>query len=62
MFYEKIRIKLSYLHLILSIMDSVQQQIHFNGNFFGNKCCCCNEDSLYLKYWNILTNHIYPKI
>ena len=26
---------------------SVQQQCHFNGNVFGNKCCRCNEGSLY---------------
>ena len=28
-------------------MYSVQQQSHFNGNIFGNKCCRCNESSLY---------------
>ena len=38
---------MSFLHIILSIKDSLQQQIHFNGNIFGNKCCRCNEDSLY---------------
>ena len=26
---------------------SLQQQIHSNGNIFGNKCCRCNEGSLY---------------
>ena len=31
----------------LLIKYSVQQQIHFNGNVFGNKCCRCNEGSLY---------------
>ena len=30
------------------IKYSLQQQIHFNGNVFGNKCCPCNEGSLYL--------------
>ena len=25
----------SFLHIILSIKDSLQQQIHFNGNIFG---------------------------
>ena len=28
--------------------DSLQQQIHFNGNIFGNTCCCCNEGLLYI--------------
>ena len=45
MFYEeKTR---PFLHIILSIKDSLEQQIHNNGNIFGNKCCCCNEGSLY---------------
>ena len=48
MFSEEIRIKRSFLHIILSIKDSLQQQIHFNGNIFGNKCCRCNKGSLYL--------------
>ena len=26
----------SSVHIILSIKDSLQQQIHFNGNIFGN--------------------------
>ena len=42
-----------FLHIILSIKDSLQQQIYFNGNIFENKCCCCNEGSLY---------HTYPEI
>ena len=43
MFYVEITIKqdLSYISI------SVQQQIYFNGNVFGNKCCRCNEGSLY---------------
>ena len=45
---EEIRIKQGlFLHIILSIKDSLQQQIHFNGNIFGNTCCRCNEGSLY---------------
>ena len=36
------------LHIILSIKDSLQQQIHYNGKIFGNKCCHCNEGSLYI--------------
>ena len=48
MFCEEIRIKQGFfLHIILSINDSLQQQVHFNGNIFGNKCCRCNEGSLY---------------
>ena len=34
--------------IIVSIKDSLEQQIQFNGNIFGNKCCHCNEGSLYL--------------
>ena len=38
MFYEEILIKQGlFLHIILSMKDSIQQQIHFNGNIFGNK-------------------------
>ena len=49
MFYEEIRIKQCFfLHIILSIMDFLQQQTHFNGNIFGNKCCRCNKGSLYI--------------
>ena len=39
MFYEEIRIK----HDISVHLDSLEQQIHYNGNMFGNKCCLCNE-------------------
>ena len=39
-----------FLHIILSIKDTLQQQIHYNGNIFGNKCCRYNEASLYLLY------------
>ena len=47
MFYEELRIKArSLLHIIMSIKNSLQQQIHYNGNSFGNKCCRCNEGSL----------------
>ena len=37
--------------MILSIKDSLQQQIHYNGNIFGNIFCRCNEGSLYIKGW-----------
>ena len=37
-----------FLHTNLPIKYSVQQQIRFNGNVFGNKYCRCNEGSLYL--------------
>ena len=37
MFYEEIRIKQDlFIHIIQSIKDSLQQQIHYNGNIFGN--------------------------
>ena len=46
MFYEEIRSE----HINLLIKYSVQQQFHFNGNGFGNKCYRCNESSLYLAF------------
>ena len=49
MFYEEIRIKQGlFIHIILSIKNSLQQQIHYNGNIFWNKCYRCNEGSLYI--------------
>ena len=48
MFYEEIRKKIRpFLHINLLIKYSVQQQIRFNGNVFGNKRCHYNEGSLY---------------
>ena len=48
MFYDEITTKTRpFLHINLLILYSVQQQIHFNGNVFGNKWCRYNEDSLY---------------
>ena len=46
MFYAEIRIKqgIFLLHIILSIMDSLQ--FHYNDNIFGNNCYRCNEGSL----------------
>ena len=35
-----------FLHSILLSKYSLQQQIPFNGNIFGNNFCRCNEDSL----------------
>ena len=32
----------SFLHIILSNKDSLEQQIHYNGNIFGNKRVHCN--------------------
>ena len=46
MFFEEIT--RPFLHISLLIKYSVQQQIHFNGNIFGNICRSCNEDSLYM--------------
>ena len=40
-------IKNKALHIILTIMDSLEQQIHYNSNIFRNKCYSCNEGSLY---------------
>ena len=33
--------------------DSLQQQIHYNGNVFGNKCCRCNGGSCILHFGKI---------
>ena len=51
MFYEEIRAKQDFLHtrINLFIKYSVQKQIHFKDNFFWNKCCRCNEGSLYAR-------------
>ena len=46
-----------FLHIILSIKVSLQKQIHNSGNIFGNKCCRCNEGSLYKKY-AVLNNRV----
>ena len=49
MFYdenEKKNKTSSFIHIILSIKNSLQQQIHFNDTMFGDKCCHCNEGSL----------------
>ena len=40
-------IKQGLPYICLSIKDSLQQQIHFNGNIFGNKRCQWNDSSLY---------------
>ena len=48
MFYEEIRTKQYLSNIILSIKDSLQQQIHYNGNIFGNKFCRRNKGSLYM--------------
>ena len=49
-FYEEIKTYKTrpFLHIMVSSKDSLQQRIHFNGNIFGNKCCRCNEGSLYV--------------
>ena len=46
------------LHIILLITNSLQQQIHFNGNFFRNKCCRCNEASLYWVWFRKITSPV----
>ena len=47
-----------YSHIILTINDSLQQQIRFNGSIFGNKCCRCNEGSLYSDRWGFANSKI----
>ena len=36
-----------FLYIILSVKNSLQQKIHFNGNILGSKCCRYNKGSLY---------------
>ena len=48
---------MALLHIILLIKNSLQQQIHFNGNIFGNKCCRYNRvscSSIIAAVWIIL--------
>ena len=62
MFSEEIRKKGLFLPIILSIKDSLQQQIHYNGNVCGNKYCRCSEGSLYLSEMVIIMPQILIKI
>ena len=50
MLYEEIRRDKTFVNYqsVHFITYSVQEQIHFNCNVFGNKCCRCNEGSLYI--------------
>ena len=55
MFCEEMRIKQGlFLPIFLSIKDSLQKQIHYNGNVFGNKCC------LVTRVHCISTNIFFP--
>ena len=41
---------------------SLQQQVHFNGNIFGNKCCHCKKGSLYnvvMEKWRTLPQNYH---
>ena len=66
MFYEERRIKQGrlflYTRIILSIKDSLQQQIHFNGNIFVNKYCRCNEGSPHLFPGKIVSKVVYKEV
>ena len=44
-----------FLHIILLIKDSLQGQIHYYGNIFGNNCC--TEGSLYIIFSSFYLNH-----
>ena len=53
MLYEEMRLATKTRHFFFSYhsaQGSLQLQINFHGNVFGNKWCRCNEGSLYLKY------------
>ena len=54
MFYEEIRTKQILTYINLLIKYSVQEQIHFNGKAFGNKCCRCNGGSLYCVFCHMI--------
>ena len=48
MFCEEKRVNQCLLYISLcSLKDTLLKQFYFNGNIFGNKCCC-NEGSLYM--------------
>ena len=55
--YAKTR---SFLYVILSIKDSLQQQNHYKGNIFGNKCCRFNEGSQYPLIKSYVSRDILP--
>ena len=44
---ELIRNKKGVLLAYQSVKNSLQQQMHFKASIFGNKCCHCNEDSVF---------------
>ena len=44
------------------IKYSVQQQIHFSGNIFWNKCCRCNKDSLYIYFQKSATPNVFDEL
>ena len=46
MFYDEIQIKQGLSYISVCSLKSLQQQIHFNGNIFENKCCRCKEGLL----------------
>ena len=59
---EEIRTKqgISYkIEMMLSMKNFLQQQILFNGNIFGNKCCRCHEGSLYRDMY-LIVRWLYP--
>ena len=48
MFFEEIKIKQAiFTYHYAAFKDSLQKQIHFNGNILGNKCYRCNYGPLY---------------
>ena len=62
MFYEDIWKKMSFFHIILSIKDSVQVQICFNDNIFGNRCCRSKNVSLikvHMYILNVIFSFVY---
>ena len=40
-----------FLHIILSIKDDLQRQIHYDGNIFVDKCCRHYENTPIQIYW-----------
>ena len=47
MFFEEKRIKQGLSYISFFPLRILYNNSHYNGNISGNKCCRCNEGSLY---------------
>ena len=48
MFNQEIRIKQGLPDISFCPLRILYNNSHYNSNIFGNKCCRCNEGSLYV--------------